>query len=152
MPFKIFEFKELQKGIKFSSSELILDIGCGRGLQTMLLGKKCKRITGIDTSNEAIAAAKRISQYLKGRNNCEFKCVKIENANLENEYFDKIFSICVLEHISNYDEILREAYRVLKNDGQMIFSVDTLEAIEDNDLVKKHRKEQFVKKYFKKEE
>ena len=34
----------------------------------------------------------------------------------------------------------------------MIFSVDTLEAIEDKELVEKHKKEHFVKKYFKKEE
>jgi len=38
MPFKIYEFKELQKGIKFSKNEIILDIGCGSGLQTMLIG------------------------------------------------------------------------------------------------------------------
>ena len=43
MPFKIFEFKELQKGIKFSNAELILDIGCGGGFQTMLLERHAKR-------------------------------------------------------------------------------------------------------------
>ena len=48
MPFKIFEFKELQKDIEFSNSDVILDIGSGGGFQTLLLGKTCKKIIGID--------------------------------------------------------------------------------------------------------
>lgn len=58
----------------------------------------------------------------------------------------------MIEHISNYVEVLREAYRILKKDGQMIFSVDCLESIEDNELLEKHKKEHYVEKYFKREE
>ena len=152
MPFKIYEFKELQRGIEFSRDEIILDIGCGGGLQTMLLGTRCKKVIGIDISEKAITSAKRISQYMKGRISSEFRCVKIENAEFESEYFDKIFSICVIEHIPNYVEVLKEAYRILKKDGEMIFSVDVLETIEDIKLLEKHKREHFVAKYFKKEE
>lgn len=49
-PFKIYEFKELLRGINFSRDDIILDIGCGVGLQTMLLGKRCKKVIGIDIS------------------------------------------------------------------------------------------------------
>ena len=149
-PFKIYEFAELQKGLKFSGDEIILDIGCGSGLQTMLIGMRCKKVIGIDISEEAITAAKNVSCYMKGRINTEFCCVKLENAKFENEWFDKIFSFCVIEHISNYIEVLREAHRILKNDGQMIFSVDSLETIQDDKLLEKHKKQHFVEKYFKK--
>lgn len=152
MPFKIYEFKEIQKGIKFSRDDLILDIGCANGLQTVLLGKRCKKIIGVDISEKAVTTAKRISGYMKGRINSEFRCTKIENAEFESEYFDKIFSICVIEHIPNYIEVLREAYRILKKNGEMIFSVDALETIEDSKLLEKHKKEHFVEKYFRKEE
>ena len=152
MPFKIYEFKELQSGIKFSRDELILDIGCGSGLQTMLLGKRCKKVIGIDISEKAVTSAKRISRYMKGRISSEFRCAKIENAEFESEYFDKIFSICVIEHIPNYLDVLKEAYRILKSGGQMIFSVDTLESIEDDKLLEKHEREHFVEKYFRREE
>jgi ubiquinone/menaquinone biosynthesis C-methylase UbiE len=153
MPFKIHLFKELLRGIKFSKDELILDIGCGNGLLTMLLGKRCKKVIGIDISEKAVTAAKRKSQYLKRRINSEIRCVKIENAEFENEYFDKIFSIYgVISLISNYVKVLNEAYRILKKDGQMIFSVDCLELIEDIKLLEKHKREHCVEKYFKKEE
>ncbi|CAG1004019.1 Arsenite methyltransferase [Methanosarcinales archaeon] len=151
-PFKIYEFAELQRGLKISKDEMVLDIGCGSGLQTMLIGKKCKKVIGIDISEKAITIAKSISHYMKGRFNIEFRCIKLENANFENEFFDRIFSFCVIEHISNYSEILKEAHRILKNNGQMIFSVDSLENIKDIKLVEKHKKQHFVEKYFKKEE
>ena len=151
-PFKIYEFKELLKGIEFSRDELILDIGCGRGLQAVLLGKRCKKVVGVDTSEKAVTPAKLKSRYMKKRINAEFYCMKIKDAEFENEYFDKIFSICVLEHIPNYVEVLGEAHRILKKDGQMIFSVDCLETIEDNKLLEKHKKEHRVESYFEKEE
>ncbi len=151
-PFKIYEFEELQRGLKFSNDEIFLDIGCGSGLQTMLIAKKCKKVIGIDISEKAITAAKSTSQYMKGRINSEFRCVKLENADFEPEYFDRIFSFCVIEHISNYIEVLKEAHRILKNNGKMIFSVDSLETIKDEELLNKHKKKHFVEKYFKKEE
>jgi len=152
LPFKIYEFKELLKGIIFSRDELILDIGCGRGLQTMLLGKRCKKIIGIDISEQDINVAKRRSLYMKKRIDSEFYRVRIEDAKFQNEYFDKIFSVCVIEHISNYVEVLIEAYRILKKDGQMIFSVDSLETTEDNEILEKHKKDHLVEHYFNKEE
>ena len=147
-PLKIYEFKELIKGIKFSNDDQILDFGCGNGLQTLLLGEKCREITGVDVSENEVAKAKRKSEKLINRIKSRFLCTKLEEAGFKNESFDKVFSICVIEHISNYTEVLREIYRVLKKRGQMIFSVDCLEPIKDSDLLEKHRKDCFVVKYF----
>lgn len=152
MPLKIYEFKELLRGIKFSRDEVILDIGCGGGLLTMLLGEKCRKVVGIDTSEKAVEIAKLQSLYMRGTVNSEFHCAKVENIGFENEYFDKIFSICVLEHIPNYIDVLRESYRILKKNGQMVFSVDALETVEDKKVIEKHKKEHAVVKYFTKEE
>ena len=66
--------------------------------------------------------------------------------------YETTCSICVLEHIPNYIEVLREAYRILKKNGQMIFSVDALETIRDKRVIEKHKNEYFVEKYFRKEE
>lgn len=151
-PFKIYEFKELLRDVKFSKDELILDIGCGSGLQSLFLGKYCKKIIGIDISEKDITTAKLKAHYMRGRISSEFRCVKIENAKFENEYFDKIFSICVLEHISNYEEVLRESYRILKKNGQMVFSVDSLEPIKEKKFLLKHKEDYSVQKYFKVEE
>lgn len=39
-PFKIYEFKDIFRGIKFSGDEEILDIGCGSGFQSIIIGKR----------------------------------------------------------------------------------------------------------------
>ncbi len=151
-PFKIYEFEEMQRGIEFRRDDTILDIGCGPGLQALLVGTKCKTIIGIDVDETVLDIADRMSHYLRRRINSEFYLTRIEQANFRDAYFDKIFSFCVIEHIPNYKEVLREAHRILKKDGQMIFSVDALETIQDKNLLEKHKKQHSVEQYFKREE
>ena len=79
-PFKIFEFKELLKDIKISNEDLVLDIGCGDGTVTLILGKKCKKIYGIDINKIRIELAKYRSFYSRKRIKSEFRSTKIENA------------------------------------------------------------------------
>ena len=54
--------------------------------------------------------------------------------------------------IPNYVETFNKAYRVLKNGGQMIFSVDALENIDDQVLLQHHKKKFYVEIYFRKNE
>lgn len=131
---------------------MILDIGCGNGLETLVLGRKCKKIYGIDISKTYLAIAKIRAHYMKRKINSEFRLVKLENAGFKDDYFDKIFSICVLEHIRNYEVVLKEAYRVLKKGGQFILSVDSFENFEDKKLLNIHKKRYNVENYFTKKD
>ncbi|MBD3256028.1 MAG: methyltransferase domain-containing protein [Candidatus Lokiarchaeota archaeon] len=151
-PIKIFEFQQLIKDITISKNDVILDLGCGHGIPAVLIGKKCKKIYGIDVSKRAISSARARGICLRHKVQTEFRCIRIENAGFKNNFFDKVFSICVLEHIPNYLEALEEVYRILKRGGQFIFSVDSLEPIDDKKLINFHRKECYIEKYFKKKE
>lgn len=151
-PLKIYEFKELTKGINISKDDRILDLGCGGGLHSFLLGRRCKEITGIEVSEAAVKGAERKSKKLKKRIKSSFIHTRIEEARIEEESYDKIFSICVIEHITNYVDVLKEMYRILKKQGQIVFSVDCLETIEDSNLLEKHRRDHFVEKYFRRGE
>jgi 2-polyprenyl-3-methyl-5-hydroxy-6-metoxy-1,4-benzoquinol methylase len=145
-PFKIVEFFELLKDIKISKEDTILDIGCGGGIQTSCLGRMCKHITGIDINCESINSARLIAHIANVDAN--FICTTIEEEEFPDESFDKIISICVIEHIPNYKETLREVYRTLKNDCEFICSVDSLTSIESNILISKHKSDHKVIKYF----
>ena len=85
---------------------------------------------------------------LKKHINSTFLLTRLEEANFEKEFFDKIISLCVLEHIPNYLEVLKESYRILKNEGQFLISVDSLELITDEKLLKFHSKKYSVAQYF----
>jgi len=151
-PFKIYEFNELVKGVRFSGEDVALDLGCGAGIQTLCIGKKCKHIIGIDPNKDDIHYARMLSSYVGGRISSEFKCGELEEENFCDNCFEKVFSICVIEHISNYEEIFEEVYRILKPGGKFIFSVDCLETIDNQELLEKHKREHNVVKYFKADE
>jgi len=147
-PLKIYEFKELIKDIKFSKQDIVLDIGCGQGLSTLLIGKKCKKIYGIDISKKGLIIAERRAKSLRKKVNSVFRQVKLENAKFKEGFFDKIVSICVLEHILNYKEVLIEIYRILKEGGPLLLSVDSLETIENTKFLEYHKKKCSVRRYF----
>ncbi|MBU0757537.1 MAG: class I SAM-dependent methyltransferase, partial [Nanoarchaeota archaeon] len=108
--------------------------------------KKCKKITGVDISSEAIRLAK-IEASHHNNLSVDFISNDITKIKLPDNTFDKIFSFCVIEHISNYNEILKELHRILKKDGTLIMSVDSLSGI-DPELKRKHKKEHSVHNYF----
>ena len=148
-PFKIYEFHELLKGQAFRSTDVALDIGCGRGLQTALLGRRCAKVIGIDISPNVVARALSDQAHVMKRIPCEFRCTTIEDAKFPDAFFDKIMSVCVIEHIPDYMSVLRECYRTLKPGGRMFVSLDSLATIDDEDLKLRHTEDNFVRHYFK---
>lgn len=147
-PFKIYEFDRLLEGLEWTGGERVLDIGCGQGNQTLLLAKRAGHVTGLDPNPDFVADARRFAGMMGGRVNADFRAVALENAGFDDAVFDLVFSICVIEHIPNHEEVLAESLRVLKPGGRMIFSVDSLEAIDDSALIEAHRQAHGVCRYF----
>jgi 2-polyprenyl-3-methyl-5-hydroxy-6-metoxy-1,4-benzoquinol methylase len=148
---KIFEFKELLKNIEIRDCDEILDIGCGTGLQSFILGKRSRHLTGIDISKSAIRRANENSKLLP-RIPATFVCGDLLDVKFQSHAFDKIFSICVIEHIPHYHKILLECMRLLKPGGSFVCSVDSLETITDPILIQKHQADHKVVHYFTRQE
>lgn len=148
LPLKIYEFKELEKDIDYLKDEQILDVGCGVGIQTLCLGKRCKHIVGIDIKKGVVEYAQYLSSKLQGKISSQFICCSLQEAAFPEDFFDKIFSICVIEHIPDYEKVIAEINRILKPSGVFAFSVDALNSIVSLELMNKHKKEHSVHKYF----
>lgn len=93
----------------------ILDWGCGPGGNFEFLNKYGD-VTGVDSSDEAIAACKQ-----KGINNV----VKAGNLNEFNSdtKFDLVANFDVLEHISEDEEFLRGLHKFISPNGYVLFAV-----------------------------
>jgi 2-polyprenyl-3-methyl-5-hydroxy-6-metoxy-1,4-benzoquinol methylase len=145
---KIYEYLEIAKGLNANKNLRILDLGCGRGLQTQLLARNAAHVTGIEPDPKRFQLALRDVRSSRVKNKIEFVNGTLEDATLEEGTLDRAVSFCVLEHIPNLDEVLAKIFKLLRSGGELHATVDSLGNMDDQALIEKHRKEHAVVQYF----
>ena len=93
---------------KLKHGKLLLDIGSGKGNHLVGFWRCCLDVCGLDKRKECVEVLTKHS-------------FRIEQCDIEKEafpyykhFFDVVFSKSVIEHITNTDNLISEAYRVLK--------------------------------------
>lgn len=147
-PFKIYEYRAMEKRGALRPEHTILDVGCGHGVQTRLLALRAKRAVGIDPSPDAVGRAKANQALGRMAERCEYRLTTIEQAGFADQSFDRVFSVCVLEHIPDDESVLRHCYRVLKPGGKLVFSIDSLATIRDATVKNLHKERYAVCRYY----
>lgn len=99
-----------------------LDVGCGGGLLAEEFAALGFAVTGIDPSEQSLAAA-RAHSALSGLD-IDYRHGYGDRLPFENESFDVVYCCDVLEHIQNWDAVIGEIGRVLKGGG--VFLYDTI--------------------------
>jgi 2-polyprenyl-6-hydroxyphenyl methylase/3-demethylubiquinone-9 3-methyltransferase len=95
----------------------VLDLGCGAGFLANYLAARGHRVTGLDTSAEALAVARRHDatgrvEYLVG-DACALP--------FSDGSFDAVCAMDLLEHVTAPDRVIAEAARVLRPGGLWFF-------------------------------
>lgn len=106
---------------RVNENTTVLDLGCGYGRVSSKLSSQAKKVVGIDISKENIDLAKG---FCSSNDNCEFYVMNAVELEFEDDTFDLV--ICVQNGISAFkvspEKLLREAIRVTKRDGIVLFS------------------------------
>jgi len=105
--------KELLEFIPQNSGQTILDLGCGTGVLTAQLASKCRKLIGVDSSQDMIEKARK--QYRE----IDFRVADALALPFDKE-IDVVFSNAVFHWINDHDRLLKSVYKTLKPGGMLI--------------------------------
>ncbi len=104
--------------------EVVLDLGCGAGIDMVLAAKKvgsAGRVIGVDMTDEMIERGRR-NLADAGLTNAEIRKGIIEELPVESGSVDWVISNCVINLSPEKRRVFQEIARVLKRGGRMIVS------------------------------
>lgn len=100
----------LQELAGTTSSERLLDIGCGTGLILDLAHDIFKQLDGIDITPEML-------ERVNPKPNISIQVASAEDVPFRDATFDAVTAYSVLHHIEDLEKVFREVRRVLKPEG-----------------------------------
>lgn len=101
----------------------VLDVGCGDGLNSVMLATMGARVTGVDISAKTIELARRRAEENGVADRIDFICSPIETADLPARSFDIVWGDSVLHHVlDELESTLDHLEGVLKPDGLFVFA------------------------------
>ena len=95
----------------------ILDMGCGGGFLSNALAQRGWKITSIDLSNKSLEVARKYDVT----KSVDYRHMDAEHLVFDDETFDVVISLDMLEHVEHPEKVIVEAARVLKKGGSFFF-------------------------------
>ena len=124
---------ELAKNLDLPAGSKVLDAGCGMGdVASFLASKHGLEVTGIDILDFNIDEAQKRIKKRGLQSLVHIHLMSYANIDIEDEYFDAVYTMETFVHANNPAQVLREFYRVLKPGGKLVmfeYSHDPFESM-----------------------
>ena len=114
--------RKLFEGLPIIGQGRLLDFGCGSGSFMMRMQQRGWKVTGLDTSEQAV-------QRIRTELGLSALVGTLPHAEMGDESFDLITMRHSLEHVHQPLEVLRAAYRLLAPGGQLVVAVPNIDSL-----------------------
>lgn len=112
---------------RLKPTDVLLDLGCGNGVQTLKISPFVQKITAIERDAKNLTVAANLAEK-KQIKNVVFQTGDLEKSlPLADRSFDGVLLLDVLEHLENRNQLLNEIKRVLKPGGLLFLAVPNSE-------------------------
>jgi ubiquinone/menaquinone biosynthesis C-methylase UbiE len=108
------DFRNIVRKLSLQPNQIVLDVGCGDGFFTQLLGESGGHVIGIDNSD---AFLRHASVEAGDKTNIEFVKGDVRKLPQENASVDVIWSAHSMHSYPDIQQCLREFHRVLRPGG-----------------------------------
>jgi len=112
-----------QPFIELKEGEIVLDLGCGAGLDLYFYAKAVEadgKVYGLDISKDMVNKAKS-NMGAVGIKNIEIKCGHSDNLPFQDNFFDVVASNGIYNLSPDKEKVISEVFRVLKPGGRTVF-------------------------------
>ncbi len=102
----------------------VLDLGCGTGLVGVAIAPFARRLVGVDLSLKMLERARERKLYDRLEHRDLLSLMQLDPASS----YDIIAAADVFVYVGKLDDVVREAARLLRVGGALVFSVEAIEA------------------------
>lgn len=121
------EMRHLAPWVRDVRGWQVLDVGCGYGFYSLDFARRGARLVGCDLSLPALKASAQTAEGLGLNGEAIYLAADGSLLPLPAGTFDLIFCNCVLEHVADDGQALREMQRALRPGGLLYLTVDSAE-------------------------
>ncbi len=112
---------QLGKELSLPAGSRVLDAGCGMGFVAIRLADKFKlNVDGIDLLDFNIRKANKNKERLGLSSRLNFRLGDYTKIGLPNSYYDGIYTMETIMHVSNTPACLKKFYKAMKPGGRLV--------------------------------
>ena len=113
------------KHLNIKSDDVILDVGCGGGINVKRMAKSAKKVYGIDYSIESVKLSKEVNEKLIDEGKVEIIEGNVKSLPFEDNTFDIVTAFETVYFWPDIEKCFAEVKRVLKPGGIFLIGLET---------------------------
>lgn len=113
------------KHLNIQPNDIILDVGCGGGINIKRMAKNAKKVYGIDYSVESVKLSKEVNEKLIVDGKVEIQKGNVKDLLFDDDTFDIVTAFETVYFWPDIEKCFGEVKRVLKPGGTFLIGMET---------------------------